>query len=73
MSEINGIELQDQLTNLGVMLPIVFLTGHGDIPTSVRAIKAGTEDSLSKPMTQDGIARRRRTRVRALSQNARAS
>jgi FixJ family two-component response regulator len=52
MSGISGLELQDQLAKLGVMLPIVFLTGHGDIPTSVRAIKAGAEDFLSKPVTK---------------------
>ena len=52
MSGLSGIELQDQLTKLGLMLPIIFLTGHGDIPTSVRAIKAGAEDFLSKPVTK---------------------
>jgi RNA polymerase sigma factor (sigma-70 family) len=52
MSGVSGLELQDQLAKHGVMLPIVFLTGHGDIPTSVRAIKAGAEDFLSKPVTK---------------------
>ena len=49
MSGLNGLELQEHLTKLGIVLPIVFLTGHGDIPTSVKAIKAGAEDFLSKP------------------------
>lgn len=51
MVGLNGLELQDRLTRLGNPLPIIFLTGHGDIPTSVRAIKAGAEDFLSKPVS----------------------
>jgi RNA polymerase sigma factor (sigma-70 family) len=50
MPGLNGPELQSRLVEMGIMLPIVFLTGHGDIPTSVRAIKAGAEDFLSKPV-----------------------
>ena len=50
MGGLNGLDLQDRLANLGHPLPIVFLTGHGDIPASVRAIKAGAEDFLSKPV-----------------------
>lgn len=46
----NGLELQQQLTARGAKLGIVFLTGHGDIPTSVRAIKAGAVDFLTKPV-----------------------
>jgi FixJ family two-component response regulator len=49
MSGLSGPQLQDRLRELGCRLPIVFLTGYGDIPTSVRAIKAGAEDFLSKP------------------------
>jgi FixJ family two-component response regulator len=51
MVGLNGLELQDRLTRLGNPLPIIFLTGHGDIPTSVRAIKAGADDFLSKPVS----------------------
>ena len=50
MPGLSGLELQDRLRKLDSILPIVFLTGHGDIPTSVRAIKAGAEDLLSKPV-----------------------
>src|SRR5438067_8571383 len=50
MSGLSGLELQDHLRKMESILPIVFLTGHGDIPTSVRAIKAGAEDLLSKPV-----------------------
>jgi len=51
MSGLDGLELQRRLTRLGNVLPIIFLTGHGDIPTSVRAIKAGADDFLSKPVS----------------------
>jgi len=46
---VSGLEFQDQLAKLGIELPIVFMTGHGDIPMSVRAMKAGAVDFLSKP------------------------
>jgi RNA polymerase sigma factor (sigma-70 family) len=51
MTGLDGLELQRRLTRLGNVLPIIFLTGHGDIPTSVRAIKAGADDFLSKPVS----------------------
>ena len=50
MPELDGLELQQRLTRAGALLPIVFLTGHGDIPMSVRAIKAGAVDFLTKPV-----------------------
>jgi FixJ family two-component response regulator len=52
MSGLSGLDLQDRLAKLGHILPIVFLTGHGDLPASVRAIKAGAEDFLSKPVAK---------------------
>ena len=52
---VSGPELQARLTAAGCALPIVFLTGHGDIPTSVRAIKAGAEDFLTKPVTAERL------------------
>jgi|SRR5262245_1842611 len=52
MSGVDGLELQDRLLALGHTLPIVFLTGHGDIPSTVRAIKAGAQDFLSKPISR---------------------
>jgi len=52
---LNGPELQDRLAERGVTLPIVFLTGHGDIPTSVQTIKAGAEDFLTKPVTKEKL------------------
>ena len=55
MSGLDGLELQDRLKRMDSILPIVFLTGHGDIPTSVKAIKAGAEDFLSKPVSKDAL------------------
>lgn len=51
MPGMDGIQLQRALAERRCTLPIIFLTGHGDIPTSVRAIKAGAVDFLSKPVT----------------------
>jgi FixJ family two-component response regulator len=50
MPELEGLELQRHLTHQGILLPIIFVTGHGDIPMSVRAIKAGATDFLTKPV-----------------------
>lgn len=47
---LSGPELQGRLNELGSMLPIVFLTGYADTPTTVRTIKAGAEDFLTKPV-----------------------
>jgi len=52
MPGLSGPQLQDVLAKMGFALPIIFLTGHGDIPMSVRAIKAGAEDFLSKPVSK---------------------
>ncbi|MDQ1062095.1 response regulator [Stenotrophomonas sp. SORGH_AS_0282] len=46
---ISGLDLQGQLAAQGIHLPIVFMTGHGDIPMTVRAMKAGAVDFLAKP------------------------
>src|SRR5215475_5573557 len=52
MPGLSGPELQARLAKTGNTLPIVFLTGHGDIRMSVRAIKAGAEDFLLKPVSR---------------------
>jgi FixJ family two-component response regulator len=46
---VNGLEFQDVLAKAGIHIPIVFMTGHGDIPMSVKAMKAGAVDFLPKP------------------------
>jgi len=55
MTGLSGLELQDRLAKLDSILPIVFLTGHGDIPSSVKAIKAGAEDFLAKPVSKQTL------------------
>jgi RNA polymerase sigma factor (sigma-70 family) len=55
--ELSGPELQERLSELGSTLPIIFLTGYPDIPTTVRAIKAGADDFLTKPVTSDDLLR----------------
>ena len=49
---LSGLELQQELSQSGKQIPIVFLTGHGDIPMSVRAMKAGAAEFLTKPVKQ---------------------
>jgi len=66
MPELDGLELQERLTRAGILLPIVFLTGHGDIPMSVQAIKAGAVDFLTKPVKDVDLLRA----VRAALQRA---
>jgi FixJ family two-component response regulator len=51
MPTLGGLQLQEELAKLSHAWPIIFLTGHGDIPTSVLAIKAGAEDFLTKPVS----------------------
>lgn len=50
MPGMNGPELQAELDRRDISLPVIFLTAHGDIPTTVRAIKAGAVDFLTKPV-----------------------
>ena len=50
MPEVDGLELQRRLMDQCIFIPIIFLTGHGDIPMSVRAMKAGAADFLTKPV-----------------------
>ncbi|MCK1397071.1 response regulator transcription factor [Bradyrhizobium sp. 4] len=55
MPTIGGLELQQELAKLSHHWPIIFMTAHGDIPMSVRAIKAGAEDFLSKPIPRQTL------------------
>ncbi len=52
---LDGLALQERLRDAGQALPIVFLTGHGDIPMSVRAIKTGAADFLTKPVAGEAL------------------
>ena len=55
MPGVNGMQLQQQLAASGSTLPIVFLTGHGDVPTSVQAMKRGAADFLTKPVDSEKL------------------
>jgi FixJ family two-component response regulator len=55
MPGLNGLELQEALAAADRQLPIVFITGHGDVPMSVRAMKAGAEDFLPKPFDDEEL------------------
>jgi FixJ family two-component response regulator len=46
---LSGLDLQQRMAELNIEMPIVFITGHGDVPTSVRAMKAGAVEFLTKP------------------------
>ena len=49
MPGISGLDLQDSLNKLNALIPVIFLTGHGDVPIAVRAFKGGAFDFLQKP------------------------
>src|SRR6266542_5172057 len=76
MTAVNGLELQRILATKGSVLPIIFLTGHGDVPKSVQAMKLGASDFLTKPVNdkdllaairaaieKDRVLRRRQTEL----------
>jgi two-component system response regulator FixJ len=68
----SGLDLQDELRRRKVMLPIIVLTGHGDVPTSVRALKAGAIDFLQKPAPPKVLLERIRAAI-DLDHQARAA
>jgi FixJ family two-component response regulator len=75
MPGMNGMQLQEALSQRKILLPIIFLTGHGDIPMSVRAMKAGALDFLTKPVTREKLMSSIRSAIQEseaiLSKNAR--
>ncbi len=74
MPGMDGMQLQEVLSKRNVHLPVIFLTGHGDIPMSVQAMKAGAMDFLTKPVTRDKLLASVRLAIqkseRILSENA---
>lgn len=79
MPGISGLDLQKELAQAGVDIPIIFITGHGDIPMTVQAMKAGAIEFLTKPyrdqdlidavrkgLNRDGVARTEQTKLRDL-------
>jgi two-component system response regulator FixJ len=55
MPGMDGLEVQQELRKLGVDLPVIIMTGHGDIPLSVRAMKAGAIDFIEKPFEKAAL------------------
>jgi FixJ family two-component response regulator len=55
MPGLSGLDLQGELNHAGIHLPVIFLTGHGDIPTTVRAMKAGAVEFLTKPVSDSEL------------------
>jgi len=52
LPDINGLTLQEMMAEQDIIIPVIFITGHGDIPMSVKTIKAGAVDFLPKPFTK---------------------
>ena len=55
MPGMSGLELQEQLRSTGIVLPIIFLTGHGSVPDAVKALKSGAVDFLQKPFQSEAL------------------
>jgi two-component system response regulator FixJ len=55
MPEMSGLEVQQQLNRAGAILPVIFITGHGDIPMAVQAMKDGAFDFLTKPFRDQDL------------------
>src|SRR5262245_21040598 len=55
MPGLSGLELQKLMAEIKIEIPIIFITGHGDIPTSVRAMKAGAVEFLTKPFKDQDL------------------
>jgi two-component system response regulator FixJ len=70
MPELNGLELQRRMSQLGIRLPVVVMTGHGDVPIAVEAMKAGATDFLEKPFDDSQLLAAVSNAI-ALSQRAR--
>ena len=81
MPGLSGMDLQQEMKKSGIALPIIFVTGHGDIPMTVRAMKAGASDFFTKPyrsrglleairaaIERDRMARKQRAEIRDLRQ-----
>ncbi|WP_462322587.1 response regulator transcription factor [Halochromatium sp.] len=58
MPDMNGLELQQALRQRGYELPIIFLSGFGDVPTTVRAVQSGAVDFLEKPVSKSKLTER---------------
>jgi FixJ family two-component response regulator len=55
LPEVNGLEFQHQLVDAGIRTPVIFITGHGDIPMTVKAMKSGAVEFLTKPFRDQDL------------------
>lgn len=55
MPEMDGLELQEEVARRGISIPVIIMTGHGDVPLAVRAMKAGALDFLEKPFDDEAM------------------
>jgi len=81
LPQMSGLDFQRQLADAGIQIPIIFITAHGDIPMSVRALKSGAVEFLTKPfrdqdlldaiqqaLQQDSAARERQAEIHNLQE-----
>ena len=68
MPGMSGFDVQEQLNARGMDMPIIFITGYGDIPAAVRAMKSGAADFLTKPFDVQALLQRIRTALQANSE-----
>lgn len=69
MPEMSGLEVQQQLNRAGALLPVIFITGHGDIPMAVQAMKDGAFDFLTKPFRDQDLLDRINSALKQDSEN----
>jgi FixJ family two-component response regulator len=85
LPQMSGLDFQRQLAEMGAQIPIIFITAHGDIPMSVRALKSGATEFLAKPfrnqdlldaiqqaLQQDRLAKEEQAQIRALDERYQA-
>ncbi|HST45506.1 MAG TPA: response regulator [Luteimonas sp.] len=70
MPGMSGLQLQDELSRRGIVLPLVFVTAHGDVPLAVEAMRKGASNFLEKPFTEEALLQALRTAVAAARSNA---
>jgi two-component system response regulator FixJ len=73
MPDMDGLELQEELSRRRSPLPVIVITGHGDVPLAVRAMKAGAQDFLEKPFAREVLLAAVRRAIDAGSQAAQAA
>jgi FixJ family two-component response regulator len=84
LPQMSGLDFQQRLTETGIQIPIIFITAHGDIPMSVRALKSGALEFLTKPfrdqdlldaihqaLERDRVAREQQSEIHSLQERVR--